>query len=234
MKPKRAIFFLICLLAVALAIAQSENADPVGISEPAGSDQEPAQTKVTTENKGEDIQIQNQQQVETNNPEAGEQVNTQEQTQLQSGSYTTEEGKQVRVEEKTNNRIEIRSGEATAESAMEMTQQQTEQGTKLQVQLSNGRNAEVKIMPDTASERAIERLELKNCVAEEGCTIELKEVGQGEQVKAAYEVKAEKQVRVLGLFKAKMQVEAQVDAENGEVIKTRGPWWAFLTVNAEE
>lgn len=98
----------------------------------------------------------------------------------------------------------------------------------------NGKNMEVKIMPDTASERALERLKLNVCSEENNCSIELKEVGNGNQTKAAYEVKVEKQARVLGLFKTKMQVQAQVDAENGEVIQTKKPWWAFLASESEE
>jgi hypothetical protein len=31
-----------------------------------------------------------------------------------------------------------------------------------------------------------------------------------------------------------MQVRAQVDAENGEVIRTNKPWWAFLASEPEE
>jgi len=60
------------------------------------------------------------------------------------------------------------------------------------------------------------------------CTIELKEVGQGEQVKLAYEVKAQKEAKILGMFKTKMGVAAQVDAQTGEVINSNKPWWAFL------
>jgi hypothetical protein len=31
-----------------------------------------------------------------------------------------------------------------------------------------------------------------------------------------------------------MQVSAQVDAENGEVIAVKKPWWAFLASESEE
>jgi hypothetical protein len=111
---------------------------------------------------------------------------------------------------------------------MQMSQEHTQTGTRLQVKLSNGQNSEVKVMPNTASKTALERLQLKNCNSENNCSIELKEVGQGEKVKAAYEVKVQKEAKILGLFKTKMQVQAQVDAENGEVIQTNKPWWAFL------
>ena len=40
--------------------------------------------------------------------------------------------------------------------------------------------------------------------------------------------------RILGIFQAKMQVQAQVDAENGEVIKVKKPWWAFLATEPLE
>ena len=106
--------------------------------------------------------------------------------------------------------------------------------TRLRVRLENGTKKEIKIMPDTASERALERLRLKNCIEEQGCTIELKEVGSGKNKQLAYELQAERHARILGLFQAKMQVKAQVSAENGEVIRIGKPWWAFLATEPEE
>ncbi|MFH0876327.1 MAG: hypothetical protein V1859_10400 [archaeon] len=193
-------------------------------------------TQVTheTQNQGVDSQIQTQQQTQTNNPGTGEQVRTQEQTRVQTGSLTTESGKQVQVQTQSNNKVQLKSGTASAQTSMEMTQQQTQTGTKLQVKLSNGQNAEVKVMPDAASEKALERLMVRVCTEENQCQIELKEVGKGEEVKAAYEVKVQKQAKFLGLFKTKMQVQAQVDAENGEVIQEKRPWWSFLASDAEE
>jgi hypothetical protein len=85
--------------------------------------------------------------------------------------------------------------------------------------LSNGRKAEIKIMPETASEKAIAVLGNLNF------TIELKEVGNNQ---TAYELTSEKQGKMLGLFKIKGNVSIQVDAETGKVLKTKKPWWAFL------
>lgn len=87
---------------------------------------------------------------------------------------------------------------------------------------SNGRNSEIKIMPDTASERAIARL------GELGFNITLKEVGSGNSSKAVYEATAEKQGKFLGLFKVNAKVSAEIDAETGEVISVHKPWWSFL------
>ncbi|MEM4397497.1 MAG: hypothetical protein QW757_02630 [Candidatus Woesearchaeota archaeon] len=137
------------------------------------------------------------------------------------------EGKELQIERK-NNQLQLKSQNVEAKTNMRMLQEEKENGIKLKVQLSNGKDAEIKVMPDTASERALERLRLKVCTEENNCQIELKEVGNKEQVKVAYEIKAEKQAKLFGLFKTKMQVQAQVDAENGNIIQEKKPWWAFL------
>ncbi len=173
--------------------------------------------EVATMNQGEEQQVQAQQR---------EQVQARQ--QLHSGEYTTENGKRLQVQQASQNRMQLMSGNAEATSSLEMTQEQVRARTRLHAKLSNGRNAEIKVMPDAASEKARERLRLKVCSVENGCSIELKEVGKGEQVRAAYEVQAQKQAKFLGLFGTRMQVQAQVDAENGEVIQAKKPWWAFL------
>ena len=111
---------------------------------------------------------------------------------------------------------------------MKIVQEQVQNKTKLKVKLSNGRDFEVKIMPDTASEMALERLKIRACSEENGCQIELKEVGEGKEIRAAYGVHVQKQVKFLGIFDTKMEVQAQVDAENGEVLQVNRPWWSFL------
>jgi len=91
----------------------------------------------------------------------------------------------------------------------------------------------VKIMPSTASATAIARLGIKNCNISEGCTIVLKETGNGNETKATYEVKAKKEAKLFGFIKTKMQVSAQVDAETGNVISTKKPWWRIFAVEQE-
>ncbi len=76
---------------------------------------------------------------------------------------------------------------------------------------------EVKIMPDTASEIAIAKLETLNF------DMELKDVGR-----LVYDVSSEKSVKVLGLFRAKMTIKTQIDAETGEAGEIRKPWWSFF------
>jgi hypothetical protein len=150
------------------------------------------------------------------------------------GIYTTQNGRQLQVQEQDNNRTQLRTGNVSAQTSMVMTHEEVGNLTRLQVNLSNGRKSEVKVMPDVACERAIEQLRIRVCSEENGCRIELKEVGQGEQAKAVYEVQAQKRAKILWLFETRMQVMAQVDAENGEIIQVQRPWWAFLAVESEE
>lgn len=88
--------------------------------------------------------------------------------------------------------------------------------------LSNGKKVEIKIMPETASEKAIERL------GELGFSVILKEIGKGNEIKSIYEVSGEKEGNFLGLFKTKGKVKVFVDTETGEIIKIEKPWWSFL------
>ncbi len=96
-----------------------------------------------------------------------------------------------------------------------------ENGTICYYSFSNGRKAEVKIMPETASDRAIERGELN-------FTVELEEVGFGNEERVVYELKGEKKGKFLGIFKIMARIRTQVDAQTGEVIRTEKPWWSFL------
>lgn len=157
-----------------------------------------------------------------------------QQQKIKAGNYTGEGGQQIQIQEKTNNRIQLRVRNVSADTDLEITQEQIQNRSILRAKLSNGINAEIKVMPNTASERALERLRLKVCSAENNCTIVLKEVGKGEQIKLAYELNTQRQARFLGLFRTKMQVQAQVDAENGEIIRVKKPWWAFLATEPEE
>jgi hypothetical protein len=160
---------------------------------------------ISTQNQGEDIQIRQQ---------------------VNSGTYFNQEGKEMQIE--SGNGVTLRVMNVEAHSSLNITQTQEQNRTSLHAQLSNGQNAEVKIMPDTASETAIMQLGLNQCNESNNCIIELKEVGSGNQIKAAYEIQAQKEVKVLGLFNAQMKIQAQIDAENGEVVKTGKSWWAFL------
>ncbi|HEA46517.1 MAG TPA: hypothetical protein ENH99_01925 [Candidatus Pacearchaeota archaeon] len=95
--------------------------------------------------------------------------------------------------------------------------------TDLKAVMSNGRKALIKIMPDAASDIAIERLKALNFTK-----IELKEVRHRNEIKVAYKFEAKKEGKFLGIFKLKLKMSSLVDPETGEVLDTTKPWWAFL------
>ncbi|MBN2367678.1 hypothetical protein JXC34_01570 [Candidatus Woesearchaeota archaeon] len=226
---KLGLVLFISILMCSLVLAQGVHEPGTGLADPelkeaaqgtgqgnGTGDSVATATATEQQNKGEESQIQNQVAVK-----------------VMTGTYTAN-GKQVQIQEQSSERVQLKVGETSAETTMQMTQLQTQEGTKLSVKLSNGKDAEVKVMPDTASEKALERLRLKVCSEDNGCQIELKEVGSGEGAKAAYEVQAQKQAKFLGIFGTKMQVRAQVDAESGEVLQVKKPWWSFLASEVEE
>ncbi len=152
---------------------------------------------------------------------------------LQPGNYRVSGGKGINIRQQANRTMIQADGiSVNCPLCSQMTQERLQNGTQFYAKLSNGRNAEIKIMPDTASQTALQRLNLRNCT--EDCSIELKEVNIGDQVRAVYEVQAQRNSKVFGIFGARMQVQAQVDAETGEIIQVNKPWWAFLAVESEE
>lgn len=151
------------------------------------------------------------------------------QMKIQDGELLGENGQMVKVQTQSNNQIKLESNGIKANcNNCEMMQEQGQDGTKLSVKMSNGQNSEIKVMPDTASQKALERLRLKVCSEEDGCSIQLKEVGEGQDATMAYELKTQRKSKFLGIFNSNMDVEAQVDAETGEIIKVNKPWWSFL------
>lgn len=218
----------IMLLAVSLAMAPGQQTDPTGgLADSGGAGPEvTGSAPEQTAGNGSSQQVATTTALKNTGEETQNQVATQVQTMAKSGEYTTEMGQKIQLMAKENNQIELKSGSTVANTDMKMTQEQVGDKTLLKVQLSNGKNAEVKVMPDTASQKAIEQLQMKVCTAEEGCTLELKEVGKGEDIQPAYEIQGETEGKFLGLFKTKAKVKVQVSAENGEILRVKKP---FLT-----
>ena len=148
--------------------------------------------------------------------------------EIRSGNYESSQGQLLRVSELAQDLRELRVNGVTAQTDLKITAEKDAAGkTILRTKLRNGTEMEIKIMPDTASARALERLGLKVCSAENNCTLQLKDVGNGETERIQYEVQLERHSKILGLFQKKMQVSASVNAETGET-NVHKPWWAFL------
>jgi len=160
---------------------------------------------------------------------------------VEAGVYTSPTGEKIRVRELAQNRFLLQVNNISADCYCELEQEQVQNRTKLKVKLKDGRNVEIKVMPDVASEKALTRLKLKVCSEENNCTITLKEVAlkrrtgnKTEETGLAYEMQVQRQAKILWIFRKKMQVQSQVDAETGEIISVKKPWWAFLASEGEE
>lgn len=149
--------------------------------------------------------------------------------------FINEEGNLVKIRIKIESKdggirikrvIEVEGAEI--ESDLEIAEEFEDGEVKLKANLSNGNKEDIKIMPDKASEIALEKLGFK------GFEIELKEVGKGDNLKAVYVAEGNESGKFLGIFKVKLNLEAQIDAETGEVINFDRPWWAFLVTSAEQ
>lgn len=154
--------------------------------------------------------------------------------------YRDEFGEEIEFEyerefrEGEENRFRFEHQEIMTRLMLQFENLTKENMSKIRTMLSNGRYAEVKIMPRVASERALERLRLKVCNETNNCTIELKEVLENEEAKLAYELRRERESKFLGFIKSKMKVSARIDAETGDVLDTKKPWWAFLASEPTE
>ncbi len=150
------------------------------------------------------------------------------------GDIEVEGRKRIRIRERDNEgeEKEIIAGRINATTELNLTADDLGNWFRLRAILSNGRFADVKIMPDGASVIALERLRAK-CL-ERNCSVELKEVGKGNETKAAYELETEKDSNIFFIFKKKMKVRAEIDAETGEIILIEKPWWAFFAKEKDE
>jgi len=154
---------------------------------------------------------------------------------IKAGNYDVE-GKKLMIKEMLQNKIQLRVRNISADCDCELTQEMVQNKTQLKMRLSNGRKANIKIMPNVASEKALTRLRLRVCSEDNNCSIELKEVGKGEgnKTRAAYEMQIQRHHKLLGMFRIKAQNRVQIDAETGEIISVKKPWWAFLATDVEE
>lgn len=117
---------------------------------------------------------------------------------------------------------EIEVEDIGIESDLEISEEFEDDEVKLKANLSNGNMQEIKIMPDRASQIALEKLGFNDF------EIELKEVGKGKEIKAVYVAEGDKSGKLFGIFKIKFLLKTEIDSETGEIVNLDKPWWEFL------
>ena len=83
----------------------------------------------------------------------------------------------------------------------------------------------IKYNKEQIRSRFRERIRYK--VGEEGMNITLDNEG-------IYHLQFKKHVRLFGFIKIQEKVDSQIDAETGEIIKEKNPWWGFLARDTPE
>jgi len=163
--------------------------------------------------------------------ELKEEVRTNIREKLKEGEEINFTEKRIILKKINSEIMELRTEEVKIKTRLVLNNEGN--ASKLKARLSNGRNAIIKIMPNVASTTALQRLKLKICDETRNCSIELKEVGKDEQIRLVYEARARKTFRIFGFIKNRAEVRTQIDAETGEEIETKRPWWAWLASEKE-
>ena len=136
----------------------------------------------------------------------------------------------IRIENRTEDgrfreriRYEIRGREIEVETEDGINLSEETNGTEYRLRARfRGNVTDIKIMPDQASEIALERLRALNF------TVELRQSVHKNVPRVVYNIETNKHGRFLGVFKLSLKVEGEVDPETGEFIGISKPWWAFL------
>ena len=138
----------------------------------------------------------------------------------------TENGKEITIEAgRSGNIITITIEKIGVETELEIESEVDEENnsTKIKVKMSNGQKKEIKQLPNNIRQRV--REQVKICIEDEDkCEMKLKEIRD----ELMYEVEGEKQSKLFNLFKKRMHIKTQVNAETGEIMNVNKPWWAFL------
>lgn len=145
----------------------------------------------------------------------------------------------VRVDGSFESRIRVRDVEVEVEDGIEIEESSDDNGPILRARFSNGSNADMKIMPDVASARALEALRLHVCSMDNNCTITLKDLGKddselGDSERLRYELRAEKRFKMFRIFERRAEVRAEIDADSGEIVDTDRPWWVAFSSEIDD
>jgi len=136
-----------------------------------------------------------------------------------------------RSEDGIKKKIKIRrvdgTGEFEVETELEIDDEFEGNESDLGAFTSDGKRHKIKILPDRASEIAIEKFRSKNF------TIELREILHKNVPRVVYNIQTNKSGKFLGVFKLKMKIDGEIDPETGEVIGINKPWWAFLVTGED-
>lgn len=169
-----------------------------------------------------------------------EQLQNFEEFEFEKKTKTIRNGREIEIEieEESENGVvvkrKLKIENETVETELEIEEEFEGNETRLRTRLSNGERAELRILPDEAKGIVERRLEIRKMNFDNSSNITLEEIKHRNIPRVVYNIDTNQNGRFLGVFKLKMRTEAQVDAENGEVVRVNKPWWAFLVSLPED
>ncbi len=119
----------------------------------------------------------------------------------------------------TGKKIKSSEGEFGASTNLEVQEENTGDKSKIKVKLSNGNTKELKVTPDEATIAAT------GLVQGDNMTVTLNESSDG---KVFYYVSVNKTGRLFGIFKIQSKQIVEINAETGQVLLKKKPWYGFL------
>ncbi|MBT4257605.1 hypothetical protein HOD88_00275 [archaeon] len=139
----------------------------------------------------------------------------------------------IKIEEKEKNgeiiqKISVEGKGPEVESKLKLKTINQGNESIIRAMLSNGNETTINFLPDEIYSRIREQLHTQNI------SIELEEKVHKNIPKVIYNIEANKNGKFLGIFKMKLKIEEEIDAETGELLKMNTPWWAFMVSEDEE
>lgn len=131
--------------------------------------------------------------------------------QVQTSGSAGQEASEIAIEKDSEDKKIIRKGDDAIETQLDIS----EESLQLFISTSEGEEKQI-VFPDSAISEIRKSREIEKIVLEK------------ENEKPVYHVYTTKKVKVLIVFSASLDEELKIDAESGEIIETKTPWWSFL------
>jgi hypothetical protein len=118
-----------------------------------------------------------------------------------------------------------------ARTELEISENESADGNVIvKVKTKDGKEKVIKVLPDRASEIAKARLKAK--FGNE--SLEIREIKHKNLPRVVYHLEGNSSGKFLGIVKTHMNVKTDIDAETGEVVVVKRPWWAFMVRTESE
>jgi len=217
---KELVMIFILMFAISFAFAAQENAQSKNNSQSQSINQY-QKGNLTQAQIGEIIQNKNRLRIQAQNQECpsncscdGSTIKCQVQTQNGTQKQMT-----IQAGNSGNTIVQVKN----ANMSTQVQLYKSDDG-KVYAQFQNNETKEI-ILPDEIKTRIEARLRERVKLQNENMT--LNEDGE-------YQIRAEKRARLLWIIPVQERVNAQVDAETGEILRQRNSWWGFLARDVSE